>query len=96
MKKIFAYTDSDYAGDLEDRKSTSGYAFLLAGGVISWVSKKQHVVRLSTTKTKFIASILCACECVWLRIILKHLDYCRFGTTVIFCDNGSIIKLSKM
>jgi len=94
-EKLFAYTDSDYAGDLEDRKSTSGYAFLLAGGVISWVSKKQPVVSLSITEAEFIAAALCACQCVWLRRVLEHLDQCQFGTTVIFCDNGSTIKLSK-
>ncbi|MCI38585.1 copia-type polyprotein [Trifolium medium] len=45
-EELIAYTDSDYAGDLNDRKSTSGYAFLLGGGVISWVSKKQPVKEL--------------------------------------------------
>nr|KYP44586.1 Retrovirus-related Pol polyprotein from transposon TNT 1-94 [Cajanus cajan] len=94
-EELFAYTDSDYAGDLEDRKSTSGYAFLLAGGVISWVSKKQPVVSLSTTEAEFIAAALCACQCVWLRRILEHLDHYQVGATVMFCDNVSTIKLSK-
>jgi len=67
----------------------------LAGGEISWVSKKQPVITLSTTEAEFIATALCACHCVWLRRILEHLDQCQFGTTVIFCDNGSTIKLSK-
>ena len=47
--ELVACTDSDYAGDLEDRKSTSGYVFLLSSGAISWSSKKQLVVSLSTT-----------------------------------------------
>ncbi|XP_058743191.1 uncharacterized mitochondrial protein AtMg00810-like [Vicia villosa] len=82
-EELIAYTDSDYAGDLDDRKSTSGYAFLLGGGVISWVSKKQPVVSLSTTKEEFIAVALCACQCVWLRRILKHLSHCQEGATVV-------------
>lgn len=94
-EELFAYTDSDYAGDLEDRKSTSGYAFLLGGGVISWISKKQPVVSLSTTEAEFIAAALCACQCVWLRRILEHLNHCQKGATVMFCDNVSTIKLSK-
>jgi hypothetical protein len=94
-EELIAYTDSDYAGDLDDRKSTSGYAFLLGGGVISWVSKKQPVVSLSTTEAEFIAAALCACQCVWLRRILEHLSHCQEGATVVFCDNVSTIKLSK-
>ncbi|CAI0429344.1 unnamed protein product [Linum tenue] len=49
-EELLGYTDSDYAGDTDDRKSTSGYVFLLSGGVISWASKKQPVVTLSTTE----------------------------------------------
>ncbi|KAF5459331.1 hypothetical protein F2P56_023287 [Juglans regia] len=59
--ELVAYTDSDYAGDLEDRKSTSGYVFLLSSGTISWSSKKQPVVSLSTTEAEFIVATSCAC-----------------------------------
>ena len=48
-EELVAYTDNDYAGDLDDRKSTSGYVFLLSSGAISWLSKKQPIVSLSTT-----------------------------------------------
>ncbi|CAI0551872.1 unnamed protein product [Linum tenue] len=48
--KLIGYTDSDYAGDVDDKKSTSGYAFFLIGGVFSWTSKKQPIVILSTTE----------------------------------------------
>ncbi|CAL1403002.1 unnamed protein product [Linum trigynum] len=54
------YTDSAYAGDVDDRKSTSGYVFFLAGGAISWGSKKQPVVTLSTTEAEFVAASHCA------------------------------------
>lgn len=46
---LLAFTDSDYAGDVEDRKSTSGYVFLLSSGAVAWGSKKQPIVTLSTT-----------------------------------------------
>ena len=49
------YSDSDYAGDLDDRKSTSGYLFKLAGAVISWRSKKQPTVALSTAEAEYVA-----------------------------------------
>ncbi|RDX86197.1 hypothetical protein CR513_32496, partial [Mucuna pruriens] len=48
-EELLAYTDSDYAGDPNNRKSTSGYAFMLGGGMISWASKKQSIISLSTT-----------------------------------------------
>ena len=54
-----AYTDSDYAGDVDDRKSTSGYVFLLSEGAVAWSSKKQPVVTLSTTEAKFVAAASC-------------------------------------
>ena len=63
--------------------------------MISWVSKKKSVVSLSTTEAEFIAAALCACQCVWLRRILKHLSHCQEEATVVFCDNISTIKLSK-
>ena len=80
-EELISYIDSDYAEDLEDRKSTSGYVFMLEGDVISWESKKQFVVSLSTTEAKFIAAALCACQCVWLRRILEHLEHCQEGAT---------------
>jgi hypothetical protein len=70
---LVAYTDSDYAGDLGDRKSTSGYVFLLSSGTISWLSKKQPVVSLSTTEAEFIAAASCACQTVWLKRVLEKL-----------------------
>jgi len=92
---LISYTDSDYARDLEDRKSTSGYIFMIGGGVISWASKKQLVVSLSTTEAEFIAAAICACQCVWLKRVLEHLEHFQEGATALFCDNVSTIKLSK-
>jgi len=60
-EELLGYTDSDYAGDLEDRKSTSGFLFLLSSEAISWSSKKQPVVTLSTIEAEFIAAISRAC-----------------------------------
>lgn len=57
---LMAYTDSDYAGDLDDRRNTSGYVFFLSNGAVSWGSKKQPVVSLSTTEDEYIAAVSCA------------------------------------
>ncbi|KAC9170974.1 hypothetical protein E3N88_46268 [Mikania micrantha] len=50
------YTDSDFAGDIEDRKSTLGYVVLWKGGAVAWLSKKQNVVALSTTEAEYMAA----------------------------------------
>ncbi|MCI80673.1 copia-type polyprotein, partial [Trifolium medium] len=51
---------SDYAGDVNDRKSTSGFVFMLGSGAISWSSKKQPIVTLSTTEVEYVAAAACA------------------------------------
>lgn len=56
---LLGFTDSDFAGDQDDRKSTSGYAFMLGTGAISWSSKKQLIVTLSTTVAEFVAATSC-------------------------------------
>ena len=91
----FIDTDSDYAGDQDDRRSTSGYVFMLGTGVVSWSSKKQPIVSLSTTEAEFIAATACACQAIWLRRILEELQFKQVEATIVFCDNNSAIKLSK-
>jgi len=59
---FIAYTDSDFVGDRDDRRSTSGYVFIMGSGAVCWCSKKQHVVTLSTTEAEFIAATNCACQ----------------------------------
>jgi hypothetical protein len=93
--QLRAYADSDYAGDVDDRKSTSGFVFMLGTGAVSWSSKKQPVVTLSTTEAEFIAVASCACQGVWLRRILGNIGLEQVTNTVIYCDNNSAIKLSK-
>jgi hypothetical protein len=93
--ELVGYSDSDYAGDQNDRKSTSGYAFLMTSGAVSWSSKKQPVVTLSTTEAEFVAAASSACQVVWLRRILTILNQEQSNPTVVFCDNISAIKLSK-
>lgn len=53
---LLGYSDSDYAGDPDDRNSTSGYVFMLNSGAVSWSSKEQEIVTLSTTEAEFVAA----------------------------------------
>ncbi|GAA0186280.1 non-receptor serine/threonine protein kinase [Lithospermum erythrorhizon] len=93
--ELMVYTDSDYAGDLDDRKSTSGYVVLLNSGAVAWCSKKQPIVTLSTIEVEFVAATVCACQAIWMKRILNELVKQEDGCIVIRCDNSSSIKLSK-
>lgn len=93
--ELSAFTDSAYADDLNDRRSTSGYVFKIGHGAVSWSSKKQPVVTLSTTEAEYIAAALCACQCIWLKKILKTVGVEENEGTEIQCDNSSAIQLSK-
>jgi len=93
--ELVGYTDSDWAGETETRKSTSGFAFYLGTGVFSWSSKKQQVVALSTTEAEYIAATNCATHAVWLRRVLNELQHHQDHPTTIFCDNKSTIALTK-
>jgi len=62
---------------------------------MSWSSRKQPVVTLSTIKAEFIAASSCACQAVWLRRILEKLRHIQSKSTIVYCDNNSTIKLSK-
>ncbi|TXG46384.1 hypothetical protein EZV62_028112 [Acer yangbiense] len=86
---------SDYAGDQDDRKSTSGYVFMMGSGAVSWSSKKQQIVTLSTTEAEFVAATSCSCQAIWLRRLLEALHYRQQGPILIYCDNVSAIKLSR-
>ncbi|MCH88235.1 hypothetical protein A2U01_0009118, partial [Trifolium medium] len=71
--ELVGWSDSDYAGDIDDRRSTSGYVFMIGSKVVSWSSKKQPIITLSTTEAEFIAATSSACQGIWLsRILAKE------------------------
>ena len=69
--------------------------FYVRIGAVSWSSKKQQIVSLSTTKVEFIAATACACQAIWLRRIFEELQFNQVEATTVFYDNNSAIKLSK-
>ena len=75
---ITGFTDSDWARDVDSRKSTSGYVFLLYGGAISWKSTKQSVVAISSTEAEDIACSEAAKEALWIRRLHAEIK----GTTI--------------
>ena len=90
-----AYADADWAGDVEDRKSTSGYMFLIAGGPVSWRSKKQDTVALSTAEAEYVALSSATQECVWMRRLNSELGNPPEGPTTILEDNQSCIAMAR-
>jgi len=72
-------------------RSTAGFAFLLDSRAVSWSSKKQPVVTLSTSEVEYIAAMFCACQCVWLRRILEKLGHKEENSTLIQCDSCRIV-----
>ncbi|KAE8699949.1 hypothetical protein F3Y22_tig00110569pilonHSYRG00219 [Hibiscus syriacus] len=88
------YVDSDYVGDLDNRRSTTGYVFTLGGGPICWKSTVQSVVELSTTEAEYMAAAEAAKEALWLTSLVKELGVQQGGVQLL-CDNQSAIHLAK-
>lgn len=95
--KLKAYVDSDWAGDIDDRRSCSGYVFMLANGPIAWEAKKQRSVALSTMEAEYMALSEVAKESIYMRRLIKHMGYTDLvnDATIVHCDNQSAIQLSK-
>jgi len=91
--RLIGFTDADWAGCSVDRKSTSGCCFSLGSGVVSWFSRKQKSVALSSAEAEYMAASTAACEAIWLRKLLMALVGQEMDATVICCDNQSGIKL---
>ena len=87
------YVDSDWAGSSIDRKSTSGCCFSMGSGVISWFSRKQSCVALSTTEAEYVAACSASCEVVWLWKLLSDIFDLQLDATCIHCDNQSCMNL---
>jgi hypothetical protein len=68
---------------------------MMNSGAVSWSSRKQQVVTLSTIEAEFIAAATSACQAIWLRRILDDLHFQQHDPTIIHCDSSSAIKLSK-
>ncbi|GAU36961.1 hypothetical protein TSUD_57390 [Trifolium subterraneum] len=93
--KLIAYTNSSWCGDIEDRKSTAGYVFLLGGAPIAWSSKKESVVALSSCEAEYIAASLCACQAIWLANLIEEIMGEDHGVVKMRIDNISAINLAK-
>lgn len=89
------YCDADYASDHDDRKSRTGYIFLLVNGAVAWCSKRQGCTPDSTTEAEFVALAESVKEAIWLRRLLSSLEFPPRTPTIILLDNQGAIQLVK-
>eukprot|EP00253_Pinus_taeda_P017845 PITA_17845 len=93
--RLNGFTDADWAGRSVDRKSTSGYCFSVGSRMISWCSRKQKLVALSSTEEEYIEASTTMCEAIWLRKLLVSLFRKKMEATMVLYDNQSCIKFSE-
>ncbi|KAK3005339.1 hypothetical protein RJ639_015952 [Escallonia herrerae] len=92
---IDGYTDADWAGNATDRRSTSGYFTFVGGNLVTWRSKKQNVVALSSAEAEFRGMAKGLCELLWLKGLLAEIGYSSKSSMNMFCDNKSAIQIAE-
>ncbi|KAL0378718.1 UNVERIFIED_CONTAM: Retrovirus-related Pol polyprotein from transposon TNT 1-94 [Sesamum radiatum] len=95
--RLVGYSDADGSADRDERKSKSGYAFLLGGAAITWCNKKQPCISLSTMEAEYVAYTSAVQEAIWLRRFLKslHISVHINDDVVIYCDSIATIAYAK-
>ncbi|MCO5570232.1 hypothetical protein L7F22_023950 [Adiantum nelumboides] len=91
---VMGYTDSDYADDLDNRRSTLGYVFTMVGGAVSWRSRLQTCVTQSTTEVEYVAASEACKEAIWLGRLVRDLGI-KEETPMLHCDSQSAIQLAR-
>ena len=92
---MVAYTDADWAGSIDDRKSTSGAALYLGNCLVAWASKKQSSVSLSIAEETYIVVAACCTQVIWMKQTLEYIQVKYDEPIPILCDNTSAINISK-
>ena len=92
---LIGFSDADWAGDMDNRHSTTGNLFVMSGGAISWLSRKQSVVALSTTEAEYVALSTATQEAVWLRRLLSDIKITPTTPTIIREDNEGTIAVAR-
>ena len=91
---LAGFSNSNWAGNANDRKSTTGGCFYVGANFVAWMSKKQNSVSLSTAKAEYIATRSCFSKLLWMKKLLSDYGISQ-DTMVVYCDNSSAIDISK-
>jgi hypothetical protein len=92
---IWGWVDSDWAADLDSRRSHTGYILMLTGGAVSWKSRRQDCVSLSTSEAEYVAASQCGQEVIYLREILRDFGFPPTGPTRVYEDNLACVSMSE-
>lgn len=92
---LLGYSDSDWAGCVDDMRSTSGYCFTMGSGIFSWCSKKQEVIAQSTAEAEYIAAAAAVNQAIWIRKLMTDLHMIQTESTKIFVDNQAAISIAN-
>ncbi|XP_073104417.1 uncharacterized protein [Elaeis guineensis] len=90
---VEGFTNADWAGSLDDRRSTSGYCTYVGGNLVTWRSKKQSVVARSSAEAEYRAMALGICELLWLQKLLQELQLLNKFPLRLYCDNKAAIEI---
>jgi len=95
--EVIGYSNSDFAGCPDDRKSTSGLIFKMAGGAISWKSVKQTLTATSTMEAEYVACYEATCQAMWLKNLISYFKVVESISRplVIYCDNTAAVHFSQ-
>ena len=92
--KIEGYTDADWAGNIGDRRSTSGYFTFVSGNLVTWRSKKQNVISRSSAEAEYRGMAVGIQELLWLKLLLTDLGYPPSELMVLYCDNKAACDIA--
>lgn len=93
--EVKGFTDADWAGNLTDRRSTSGYFTFVAGNLVTWRSKKQNVIARSSAEAEYRGMVHGICELLWLKILLSEIGYEPKEPMLLYCDNQAAREIEN-
>lgn len=93
-QRVDAYTDANWVGAVDDRRSTSGYFTFVGGNLVTWRNKKQNVVARSSVEAEFRGMALGICETLWLKLLMEDLGYPPKQPIQLYCDNKAACDIA--